>query len=70
MTQQDATRSAGRGGLAVTGAKIYFIVLGLVQQIALPLVLGLGGTRGDQGPEDERADENLTTKTEHDLSPR
>src|SRR5687768_12758631 len=43
MSQQDATRSAGRGGLAVTGAKIYFIALGLVQQIALPRVLGLDG---------------------------
>jgi stage V sporulation protein B len=37
------TRSAGRGGLAVTFAKIYFILLGLVQQIALPRVLGLDG---------------------------
>src|SRR5262245_28376112 len=43
MTQEDATRKAGRGGLAVAGAKIYFIVLGLVQQIVLPRVLGLDG---------------------------
>ncbi|HKY38621.1 MAG TPA: lipopolysaccharide biosynthesis protein [Polyangiaceae bacterium] len=43
MSQQDAARSAGRGGLALTGAKIYFIALGLVQQIALPRVLGLDG---------------------------
>jgi stage V sporulation protein B len=43
MTEEDATRSAGRGGLAVAGAKIYFILLGLVQQIALPRVLGLDG---------------------------
>jgi stage V sporulation protein B len=43
MSQQDAARSAGRGGLAVTGAKVYFILLGLVQQIALPRVLGLDG---------------------------
>lgn len=43
MPQEDATRSAGRGGLAVAGAKIYFIALGLVQQIALPRVLGLDG---------------------------
>lgn len=43
MPQEDATRSAGRGGLAVAGAKVYFILLGLVQQIALPRVLGLDG---------------------------
>jgi stage V sporulation protein B len=43
MTEEDATRSAGRGGLAVAGAKVYFILLGLVQQIALPRVLGLDG---------------------------
>jgi stage V sporulation protein B len=43
MGDNDATRSAGRGGLAVTGAKVYFILLGLVQQIALPRVLGLDG---------------------------
>jgi len=41
MSDDDSTRSAGRGGLAVTGAKIYFILLGLLQQIALPRVLGL-----------------------------
>jgi stage V sporulation protein B len=39
----DATRAAGRGGLAVAFAKIYFIVVGLVQQIALPRLLGLDG---------------------------
>ncbi len=43
MSEQDGARSAGRGGLAVAGAKIYFILLGLVQQIALPRVLGLDG---------------------------
>ena len=43
MTEEDKARSAGRGGLAVAGAKIYFIVLGLVQQIALPAVLGMAG---------------------------
>jgi stage V sporulation protein B len=43
MSEQDQTRSAGRGGLAVTGAKVYFILLGLVQQIVLPRVLGLNG---------------------------
>lgn len=43
MSDQDQTRNAGRGGLAVAGAKIYFILLGLVQQIVLPRVLGLNG---------------------------
>lgn len=43
MTQEDTTRKAGRGGLAVAGAKVYFILLGLIQQIALPRVLGLDG---------------------------
>lgn len=37
------TRSAGRGGLAVAFAKVYFILVGLVQQIALPRLLGLDG---------------------------
>jgi stage V sporulation protein B len=40
---EEAARKAGRGGLAVTGAKIYFILLGMVQQVALPRVLGLDG---------------------------
>ena len=39
----DVTRTAGRGGLAVAFAKIYFIFVGLVQQIALPRLLGLDG---------------------------
>jgi len=39
----DVTRSAGRGGLAVAFAKVYFIFVGLVQQIALPRLLGLDG---------------------------
>jgi stage V sporulation protein B len=37
----DDTKSAGRGGLAIAGAKIYFMVVGLVQQIALKHILGL-----------------------------
>ncbi|HEX2670533.1 MAG TPA: oligosaccharide flippase family protein, partial [Polyangiaceae bacterium] len=37
------TRAAGRGGLAVAFAKVYFIFVGLVQQIALPRLLGLDG---------------------------
>jgi len=42
---QDAevARKAGRGGLAVAFAKMYFILHGLIQQIALPRVLGLDG---------------------------
>jgi stage V sporulation protein B len=39
----DVARSAGRGGLAVAFAKMYFIVVGLVQQVALKAVLGLDG---------------------------
>jgi stage V sporulation protein B len=39
----DVARVAGRGGLAVAFAKIYFIVTGLVQQIALPRFVGLDG---------------------------
>lgn len=37
------TQKAGRGGLAVAFAKIYFILLGFVQQIVLRRVLGLDG---------------------------
>jgi stage V sporulation protein B len=40
---QDVSRQAGRGGLAVASAKAYFILAGLVQQTALPRVLGLDG---------------------------
>jgi stage V sporulation protein B len=39
----DPARTAGRGGLAITFAKIYFILQGLVQQVLLPRVLGLDG---------------------------
>lgn len=35
--------SVGRGGLAITFAKAYFILQGLVQQVLLPRVLGLDG---------------------------
>jgi stage V sporulation protein B len=34
---------AGRGGIAVAFAKVYFILVGLVQQVLLPRVLGLDG---------------------------
>lgn len=37
----DQTRRAGRGGLFVLVAKVYFIVTGLVQQAVLPRVIGL-----------------------------
>jgi stage V sporulation protein B len=43
MSTDDSTRSTGRGGLAVAGAKVYFIVLGVVQQTGLRAVLGLDG---------------------------
>jgi stage V sporulation protein B len=39
----EVARTAGRGGLAIATAKAYFMVVGLVQQIALPRVLGLDG---------------------------
>lgn len=38
----DVARKAGRGGLAVAGAKIYFILIGLIQQVALPQIIGAG----------------------------
>jgi len=43
MSDDDTIRKTGRGGLAVAGAKIYFILLGLVQNIALKSVLGVDG---------------------------
>jgi stage V sporulation protein B len=41
--QAELARTAGRGGLAVAFAKVYFIMIGLVQQIALPQVIGRDG---------------------------
>ncbi|WP_437678596.1 lipopolysaccharide biosynthesis protein [Sorangium sp. So ce131] len=38
-----AARSAGRGGLAIAGAKVSFIVFGFVQQLILPRLLGTDG---------------------------
>ncbi len=35
--------AAGRGGIAILGAKLYFVLIGLVQQIALKAVRGLAG---------------------------
>jgi stage V sporulation protein B len=40
---QDMARTAGRGGLAVAFAKVYFIVTGLVPQVVLPKLIGLDG---------------------------
>jgi stage V sporulation protein B len=39
----DTARGAGRGGLAVAGAKAWFIVVGLVQQTLLPRFIGMDG---------------------------
>ena len=36
-------RNAGRGGIAVLGAKVFFVLAGLVQQTLLPQVIGLAG---------------------------
>lgn len=38
---EEQARSAGRGGLAVLFAKVYFIATGLVQQALLPRAIGL-----------------------------
>ena len=38
-----AAQSAGRGGLAIAGAKVSFIVFGFVQQLILPRLLGVDG---------------------------
>jgi stage V sporulation protein B len=39
----EAARTAGRGGVAVLGAKVFFIVVGFIQQPLLNKVLGLDG---------------------------
>ncbi len=36
-------RAVGRGGVAVLGAKVFFVLSGLVQQTLLPRVIGLAG---------------------------
>ncbi len=49
----DATRRAGRGGLALSAAKLYFLVLGFAQQIVLGSLLGAdgyGALRGAMSP--------------------
>jgi len=40
---EENARGAGRGGLALLSGKIFFLVSGLVQQIGLKAILGLGG---------------------------
>ena len=39
----DTARAAGRGGVAVLGAKAFFILAGLLQQALLPRAIGLAG---------------------------
>jgi stage V sporulation protein B len=42
----DAASTAGRGGVAVLGAKVFFLVVGFVQQPLLLLAVGLGDFGG------------------------
>jgi len=42
-TAEDTARGAGRGGLAVAGAKVWFIIVGLIQQTLLPRFIGMDG---------------------------
>src|SRR5205814_1843232 len=42
-SSEDVARGAGRGGLAVAGAKVWFIVVGMVQQTLLPRLIGMAG---------------------------
>ena len=39
----EAARAAGRGGLAIAGAKVSFILFGTAQQLILPRILGVDG---------------------------
>lgn len=41
--QQAEAQAAGRGGVAVLGAKVFFILSGLIQQTLLPLAITLPG---------------------------
>lgn len=41
--QHDAARTAGRGGIAVLSAKVFFILAGFAQQTLLPRFIGLDG---------------------------
>ena len=40
---EPTAKKAGRGGLAIAAAKVYFILAGLIQQIALNHILGTQG---------------------------
>jgi stage V sporulation protein B len=40
---EETARTAGRGGVAVLAAKVYFIVAGLLQQVLLPRMITLAG---------------------------
>ncbi len=40
---QERARRAGRGGVAVLGAKVFFVLSGLAQQTLLPRAIGLAG---------------------------
>jgi stage V sporulation protein B len=42
-SSSETARTAGRGGVAVLGAKAFFIISGLLQQTLLPRVIGLAG---------------------------
>ena len=42
-TGEATARRVGRGGVAVLGAKVYFVLAGLVQQTLLPRAIGLAG---------------------------
>jgi stage V sporulation protein B len=42
-SNENRAKAAGRGGIAVLGAKAFFIVSGLVQQTLLPRAIGLAG---------------------------
>jgi stage V sporulation protein B len=43
---REAARTAGRGGIAVLGAKVFFLIVGFVQQPLLRLAVGLGDFGG------------------------
>ncbi len=40
---EETARAAGRGGLAIAGAKVSFILFGFAQQLILPRILGVAG---------------------------
>src|ERR1019366_9483258 len=43
---EDKARTAGRGGIAVLGAKVFFLIVGFVQQPLLRLAVGLSDFGG------------------------